>query len=63
MIEPVHVGIQAALQGLGADRMVNPVDSPLRVAPEPLDVVRVRPSRDVLLGAVNHDFMGIPQAG
>ena len=32
--------------------MVNPIDAPLNVAPHPLDVIRVSPTGDVLLGFV-----------
>ena len=39
MVEPVHVGVEVALQVFGADRVVNAVDSPLRVTPEAFDIV------------------------
>ena len=52
MIEPVDVGVEVALEMLGTDCVVDPVDSPLDVAPHALNVVGVRPSRYVILSAL-----------
>ena len=51
MGEPVHVGVQVALQVFGADRVVNAVDAPLGIAPEAFDIVGMGASCNVLLGA------------
>ena len=52
MIEPVHVGIEVALEVLGADRMIHAVNAPLGVAPKSFDVVGMGAASDVLLGRV-----------
>ena len=62
MIEAVDVGVQVALEILGADDVVNAVDTPLGVAPEPFDVVGMGAARHVLLGTVDHGFVGIAKA-
>ena len=63
MVEPVHVGVEVALQVFGADRVVNSVDAPLGVAPETFNIVGMGASCNVLLGAVDHGFMGIAETG
>ena len=63
MVEPEDVGVKVALEVLGADNVVNAVDAPLGVAPEPFDIVSMGAARHVLLGAVGHGFMGITKTG
>ena len=63
MVEAEHVGIQIALQVLGTDNVVNAVDSSLGIAPETFDIVGMGASCNVLLGAVDHGFMGIAETG
>ena len=63
MVEAVHVGVEVALQVFGADRVVNAVDAPLGVAPETFNIVGMGASCNVLLGAVDHGFMGIAETG
>ena len=63
MIEPVDIGIKVALQVFGADGVVDAIDSPLRVTPEAFDIVGMGASCNVLLGAVDHGFMGIAETG
>ena len=63
MVEAEDIGIKIALQILGADDVVNAVDAPLGVAPETFNIVGVGASCNVLLGAVDHGFMGIAETG
>ena len=63
MVEAEDIGIKVALQILGADDVVNAVDSPFRVAPEAFDIVGMGASCNVLFGAVDHGFMGIAETG
>ena len=53
MVEPEDVGVQVALQVLGADHMVNAVNPALGVAPKTLNVIGMDIAGDVLLGGVN----------
>jgi hypothetical protein len=63
MVEAEDIGIKVALQILWADGVVDTIDSPLRVTPEAFDIVGMGASCNVLLGAVDHGFMGIAETG
>ena len=63
VIEPEHVRVQVALQVLGADNVVHPIDPALGVRPKPFDVVRMGAAGDVLFGGMDYRPVGIAQAG
>ena len=63
MIKAEDVGVQVGLEVLGADGMVNTVNTPLDVAPETLKTVDVGVAINILLGSMSDRLMGITQSG
>lgn len=63
MVVPKYIGIQVGLEVLWADSMVNPVNTPLDVAPEAINSLGMDCPSHILFGGVLDCIVCVPQAG